>query len=217
MPRRPASSSSLPSLALALALAGTACDGEADDPPAEHQTFIATQSDFEGFAQWERFSIDDPAVVPNHVAGIRSVFLNQRPAADALEFPVGTIIVKWNDSDLGSQIHAMVKRGGDYNLDGAHNWEWFDLTFDDEGAVVIRWRGLAPPTASATAVPPEWSPPPPRAATATAATPPPPRTTTGSRAPSSTSAPSPSSPHRSRSNADEPIAHEPFAHELAGR
>lgn len=145
MPRRPASSSSLPSFALALALAGTACDGEADDPPAEHQTFIATQSDFEGFAQWERFSIDDPAVVPNHVAGIRSVFLNQRPAADALEFPVGTIIVKWNDSDLGSQIHAMVKRGGDYNLDGAHNWEWFDLTFDDEGAVVIRWRGLAPP------------------------------------------------------------------------
>lgn len=130
----------LPLLA-ALALACSPAGGGEPDP----EVFIATQPDFVGFGEWERFTLDDPQVVPNHVAGIRTIFLNERPPPEAEEFPVGTIIVKWTDADLGAQIHAMVKRGGEYNLEGAEAWEWFDLTFDDEGAVVIRWRGLAPP------------------------------------------------------------------------
>lgn len=122
-----------------------ACDAADDSPSDAPDTFIATRSDFVGFGDWERFTIDEPAVVPNHLAGFRTIYLNDRPPAGATEFPVGTMIVKWADGDLEAQFHAMVKRGGDYNVDGAYGWEWFDLTYDDNGDVVIRWRGIAPP------------------------------------------------------------------------
>ena len=43
------------------------------------------------------------------------------------------------------QIHAMVKRGGNYNADGIPGWEWFDLGLDEEARPVIEWRGEHPP------------------------------------------------------------------------
>jgi hypothetical protein len=39
------------------------------------------------------------------------------------------------------EVHAMVKRGGGYNLDGALGWEWFDLAIDPEAGPFIVWRG----------------------------------------------------------------------------
>jgi hypothetical protein len=40
---------------------------------------------------------------------------------------------------------AMVKRGGDFNSEGARGWEWFELEDVEDGGVLIVWRGVGPP------------------------------------------------------------------------
>ena len=46
----------------------------------------------------------------------------------------------------GHKLFAMVKRGGDYNAQGARGWEWFELRERDEGSIGIVWRGTNAPT-----------------------------------------------------------------------
>ena len=70
---------------------------------------------------------------------------------------MGTIIVKHSDGtgdpdNQGPRTFAMVKRGGDYNLAGAMDWEWFELLQanpeDATSPWQISWRGLGPPLGS---------------------------------------------------------------------
>ncbi|HEX4403394.1 MAG TPA: hypothetical protein VH560_01105 [Polyangia bacterium] len=109
--------------------------------------FIAYAKDFQGFESWPSETFDDP--VPGgatHVAGVRTVYLNRAPDAGATEFPLGTIIVK-QTSD--GKMFAQVKRGGGYNLDGAKNWEWFEIGKNANGSVFIQWQGTFPPVGEA--------------------------------------------------------------------
>lgn len=110
-------------------------------PPAPVPTvFIALERDFQGYASWESARFDGPALDTAHVAGERTVYLNQRPPAGATSWPVGTVFVK----ELGGTTFAMSKRGA-YNEAGAKGWEWFELARDTNGTLRIKWRGLGPP------------------------------------------------------------------------
>lgn len=42
------------------------------------------------------------------------------------------------------RIFAMVKRGGDFNAQGAVGWEFFDLVIGADDRVSIRARGIRP-------------------------------------------------------------------------
>ena len=130
-------------LALTLSLAvvaGCGAGGDADAGP----TFIAYARDFQGFDAWtsETFT-DATAIGSTHVAGVRTIYLNQAPPPGATEFPLGTIIVKRTQAD--GKIFAQVKRGGGFNAAGAVNWEWFELSETPAGVVSYQWRGDHPP------------------------------------------------------------------------
>ena len=111
--------------------------------PGGDDEFVAMQTDFAGFSGWASYDIE--AADTGHPAGGRTVYLSDSPPAGAEQFPVGTRIVKMID---GADIHAMVKRGGDFNADGAPGWEWFELVLDGADPV-IRWRGATPPDGEA--------------------------------------------------------------------
>ncbi len=125
-----------------LVLGGLAGCLDNDPLPGGGDTFIAMQADFAEFSTWSNTDVAQQDT--GHVAGDRTVYVNALPAADATSFPVGTMIVKTIDWSGGTDIHAMVKRGGDYNPDGALGWEWFELTLSGD-TPVIKWRGEAPP------------------------------------------------------------------------
>jgi hypothetical protein len=135
-------------VACALAAVGAGCgaasgnagiDVDVDAGP----TFIAFASDFAAFRSWPSQSVDNPvAAGSTHVAGQRTVFINQPPPVGATSFPVGTMIVKVTAVD--GQIFARAKRGGSYNLAGAAGWEWFELEEGSNG-VSIKWHGVGPP------------------------------------------------------------------------
>jgi hypothetical protein len=120
-------------------------------PGAGGDSFVAMQTDFVGFQGWGSTAFSGAATSSDgHPAGDRVVYLNAEPAEDAGEFAVGTVIVKTiatpaQEGDEGVDIHAMVKRGEGYNVDGAPGWEWFELALDDEARPVIVWRGDVPP------------------------------------------------------------------------
>lgn len=103
--------------------------------------FIALERDFVGYESWEVKAFEGVFVDEAHTAGPRRVFLNKRPPEGSTEFPVGTIFVK----ALDFTTFAMVKRGNGYNANGAHGWEWFELTRDANDISRIKWRGLGPP------------------------------------------------------------------------
>ena len=108
--------------------------------------FIALQTDFAHFEDWMPFETE---VMAEHgsASGTITEYLNKMPEADSSEFPVGTIIVKTVETKDGpsKEIHAMVKRGGDFNKRGALGWEFFELQKNSKGTPVIAWRGTAPP------------------------------------------------------------------------
>lgn len=109
---------------------------------------IALQHDFADFRSWERFALGQmPATAGHPVSGPRYVYLNRRPPPGSREWPVGTMIVKTTETGdpTSWEIHAMVKRGGDYNARGAVGWEYFDLRIGNSGVPVVLWRGPAPP------------------------------------------------------------------------
>ncbi|MGZ3456998.1 MAG: hypothetical protein ACXU86_00675, partial [Archangium sp.] len=137
-------------------LATTGCGGgttPTPDPTEEDKIFIALERDFQAFPRWERFHLEGDGSSTPHFGGVRDIYLNSRPAKGAKQFPVGTIIVKHTDGvgdpdNGGPRTFAMVKRGGDYNKDGALNWEWFELVQSDPTVATspwqIAWRGLGP-------------------------------------------------------------------------
>lgn len=120
--------------------------------PAEPSTeFIARSDDFVGFQSWPSVEVgSSPAVAP-HEAAVRRAYVNAMPSEEAETFPVGTMIVKTGaggelTGEAGSEIHAMVKRGGGFNDAGARGWEWFELNVDDgDEEPILVWRGTDAP------------------------------------------------------------------------
>jgi hypothetical protein len=134
-------------VAFALTMA-TGC-GSGDAAPGdvtEPGTFLAFETSFRDFHQWEAFPAETGDEIPNspHLAGKRTAYLNQRPPPGSTSFPVGTIIVKEiiNDDPTQSDVVARVKRGGSYNARGASGWEWFELRYGTGGTLGIWWRGV---------------------------------------------------------------------------
>lgn len=129
--------------AVALGIAASGC-GAAAPSDGERFPFIAFGADFVGFRAWPSQAMESPvAQGSTHVSGTRTVFINALPPADAVAFPVGTIIVKETQAD--AKVFARVKRGGGYNATGAVDWEWFELEETSAGAVVVIWHGVGPP------------------------------------------------------------------------
>jgi len=116
--------------------------------------FIAFKRDFADFLQWEPFQVEGAADHGGvHFAGARTVYLKERPPAGSAEWPMGTVLVKALDDRSVDPVtgeppplFAMVKRGGDFNADGAKGWEWFGLVMGTDGQPLIEWRGLGPPS-----------------------------------------------------------------------
>jgi hypothetical protein len=118
-----------------------------DGELASGQEYIALDRDFSAFRSWEKLELG----VSEHAGatGAKNVYISQRPAPGQTVFPVGTMIVKTIEvaQPLSWQAHAMVKRGGEFNPQGAFGWEFFDLKVDGSGAPpTIMWRGETAPS-----------------------------------------------------------------------
>ena len=120
---------------------GDAANGGGTQP----EVFIALQRDFADFLDWQAFEVD--AVEHAGAQGKVVTYLNHLPPRDADAFPVGTMLVKTVEVGKPTTwtVHAMVKRGGTFNEQGAFGWEYFDLAINGDGVPVILWRGEEPP------------------------------------------------------------------------
>lgn len=110
-------------------------------------SFVAFSSDFQGFRAWPSFTLPGAPDVGGgaHVAGDRTVYINQVPAAGSTTFAKGTIIVK-AITGPDPKLFAMVKRGGDFNGTGAVGWEWFEVhELSGDTVMDVEWRGVGPP------------------------------------------------------------------------
>lgn len=110
---------------------------------------VATADDFRGYEAWRSFDRGALGFVPAHPDGVTTVFVNRLPDHAATAFPVGTIIVR--QTEIGPretwEVHAMVKRGGEYNPLGALGWEYFDLRLPPAGEPLVPsivWHGEGP-------------------------------------------------------------------------
>lgn len=131
-----------------LALAGCGeREAEGIEEPVEPAIYIAFASDFERFERWTTFDRGRDPVPPSH-NGRSIIYVDPPPPAGAAEFPVGTRIVRVEqagDDPTAWEVHAMVKRGGGFNAEGARGWEFFELALDRSGRrPAIRWRGEGP-------------------------------------------------------------------------
>lgn len=111
-------------------------------PPDETDTeiqFIPNASNFQDFQTWP------VAVHRTDMSGRpMSLYANQAVPSEGYEFEKGTIFVKTVEIGSGIsdwEVHAMVKRGGNYGQHGAPGWEFLNLRALDTGAVVILDRG----------------------------------------------------------------------------
>lgn len=124
------------------------CGDPAD--AAEAGTFVAQQSDFRDFQQWPRLALPDGPMEGGDpdVTGKRSLYVSGIALGAEAPYPVGTILVKTVEmgAEAEWEVHAMVKRGGTFNSDGAVGWEYFELGLSLGGVPVIRWRGAIPPS-----------------------------------------------------------------------
>jgi hypothetical protein len=118
-----------------------------DDGSGGRDVFIALQRDFSDFRDWMRFPLRT-AVMHAGISGPVAAYLNELPPEDAREFPIGTFEVKTVEIDPATEwtIHAMYKRGGGFNAQGALGWEYVDLAINDDDVPVIMWRGERPPS-----------------------------------------------------------------------
>ncbi|HEY1553620.1 MAG TPA: hypothetical protein VGF94_02240 [Kofleriaceae bacterium] len=128
--------------------------GSSPPPPVDsNATFVALPATFQPFQTWTSFRDPGPAdtTLPPTVQGGRTQYINMLPPHDSAAFPVGTVIVEIRDNGIDL---ASVKRGGDYNSDGAPGWEWFGLGVDTaSGAVSVQWRGTVPPVGGYGSIP----------------------------------------------------------------
>ncbi len=108
--------------------------------------FIALQRDFAPLEQWPAYELGQ-SPLEGHPQGRRIMYVNHEPPPGAAAFPVGTTIAKIVQAGAPTEwlIHAMVKRGGEYNLRGARDWEWFELKLSEDRTPIIVWRGQEPP------------------------------------------------------------------------
>jgi len=138
------------------ALAATGCEKSRERSSPRRESFIALERDFQGFESWTKVRLEGrPALGSAHSAEDAHEFINQLPPAGAHTFPVGTILVKTMKSqrpaaaagaaERGTDIFAMVKRGGGYNAKGTRGWEWFELRPRADKSLGIVWRGVNPP------------------------------------------------------------------------
>ncbi|MDQ3032975.1 MAG: hypothetical protein M3Y87_11195 [Myxococcota bacterium] len=130
-----------------LAVAGCG-DREAEKIPVQPESYIAFARDFEHFERWTAFDRGRDPVPPSHL-GRSIIYVDPMPPAGAHAFPIGTRIVRVDragDDPRAWEVHAMVKRGGGYNRDGAKGWEFFELVLDrtHHRPPVILWRGQGP-------------------------------------------------------------------------
>lgn len=126
--------------ALAACGSGGGDTGTTDAP----QVFLAFTQTFAPFRTWPSFHSDGPAddgTFTPDVLGPRMQFINMVPPHGATEFPIGTVIVEERENGSGKFFGA-VKRGGNFNITGAVNWEWFEIA---DNPVTIVWRGFGPP------------------------------------------------------------------------
>ena len=124
----------------ALALLALLCGCDAGTAP---KVFIALQRDFADFQSWKQVYFGDD-VIEGHPTGPRYGYVNHPLAVGDTQYPIGTIIVKVVEvmpSPQAWDIFAMAKRGGNFNADGAKNWEFFTLALNAGGAPVILARG----------------------------------------------------------------------------
>lgn len=154
---------------LGVAACGTAVTDEVD---AGHKPIIipsdvciALDRDFASFRNWTRHQVAHAAPPPvletdggveadagtSHLEGDRFVYINHVPPGGSTEFPLCTMIVKTVVEANGQEslrAHAMVKRNGGYNDQGAVGWEWMELRLDPSRDPFIVWRGPGPPGVS---------------------------------------------------------------------
>jgi hypothetical protein len=105
--------------------------------------FIALDSDFAPFRTWDHVAVEADNLGAGHPVAPSTVYLSQH--THARSYPVGTILLKAfdNNSDPPTwDIFAMAKRGGGFNPEGAHNWEFFRLRIQESGMPLIVGRGI---------------------------------------------------------------------------
>jgi hypothetical protein len=161
-PRR--SRSALIAPLVAAGAAGLACGGgggaaagadacstslpQAQSAPPAGSPYLAFAQDFHGYHDWPSYDVtEDADLVGIHDGSIVIEYINRLPASDAVEFPIGTLIVKEaTGGTLPHEIFAMAKRGGGFNS-VAVGWEWFELENLDcpDDRVKLVWRGVGPP------------------------------------------------------------------------
>jgi len=113
----------------------------------EGEIFLALPSHFAQFKTWRQVELPDTPAEPGvvHFAGKRTLFvLGEHDANET--WPQGSIILKraeFGDDPTKWEVHAMAKRGGGYNLNGAVDWEWFDIELNASGDFYrIKSRGV---------------------------------------------------------------------------
>lgn len=121
-----------------------ACGSDTPQQPTVRDPFIAMQSDFADMFEWPRWQVPDIGSTHGHRRGEPSfIYVQGEIPAWGEPMPIGTIIAK--TVEVGEptewEVHAMVKRGGDFNEDGCAQWEWLDLRLNADRVPVITWRG----------------------------------------------------------------------------
>lgn len=113
---------------------------------AEPGGFIAMSDAFRDFRTWPRVAISATEDVPDPSLPYFA-YTNQPAPPAGSTYPVGTLIVhtiELTDDPATWEVFAMARRGGGYNPDGAHGWEFFRLGFSRGEVPVIISRGFAP-------------------------------------------------------------------------
>jgi hypothetical protein len=114
----------------ALLLLLPACSGS----PAP--VFIALDRDFAPFRTWEQVDFGDDSI-PGHPQGQSYGYISHRTKNRS--YPVGTMIVKAFVPSWA--LFAMAKRGGNFNPEGALDWEFFRLELVNDTPVIVS-RGI---------------------------------------------------------------------------
>jgi hypothetical protein len=131
------------------ALAASAClDNKLDESEtvAGKRVFIAQVDDFKDYADWMSFK-NETADDHGGVLGTTTIYVNELPDEETHEFSVGTILFKATEVAGFDKptIHAMAKRGSNFNPEGVIGWEYFELVLNKKGTPLILWRGAEPP------------------------------------------------------------------------
>ncbi len=147
---------------LALALAGTAGCSVAPAAGTDGGIFIAFAADFDGFHGWPSApAVPSPSLPPVDAGGVapdggaadggvhpppETEYWKLPSTPTGGVFPLRTIIVKETEEadPTKRQVFAMVKRGGDFNANGAVNWEFYELINNADGSVTVSWQGYGP-------------------------------------------------------------------------